>query len=106
MSSDLIYMETFHTLAIKMTYYFISGFFKNAKKKWSSNELQASSTTGKLQFYLVLYGYFDEFIADGWTYCNLKLFDIFCKHYLHLQNCDAEDTDCELVVIKHFIIKH
>ena len=52
------------------------------------------------------YGYFDEFIADGRTYCNLKLFDIFCKHYLHLQDRDAEDTDCELVVIKHFIIKH
>ena len=54
MSSDLIYMETFHTLAMKMTYYFISSFVKNAKKKRSSNELQASSATGKLQFYLVL----------------------------------------------------
>ena len=56
--------------------------------------------------FILLYGYFDEFIADGWTYCNLKLNDIFCKHYLHLQNCDAKGTDCELVVIKHFIIKH
>ena len=89
-----------------MTHYFLSSPFKNAKSKRFVKDLPESSATGKLQFYLALYGYFDEFIADGRTYCNLKLFDIFCKHYLHLQDRDAEDTDCELVVIKHFIIKH
>ena len=54
MSSDFIYMESFHTLTIKMTHFYFSSLFKNAKYKRFENELQASSATGELQFYMVI----------------------------------------------------